>query len=381
MEGAVMTDNFFSNNDSNFYWFFGCVEDRDDPMRIGRVKLRILGYHTDDKEQLPTEDLPWAMPIMPANSASTSGIGWSPNGVVEGTWCWGFFMDGAEGQQPAFVGTINGIPASNGSGGGSGDGSGNSPTSGGSDGSGSGIKVDPAELEKLSNCDCTQLARSQLAGGNKANMQVIVKAAQEKGYPPKAIAGLLAIAGIECNFIPVNEKTGYTDVSVLKKNFSNVFNHPNPDAFARAIVAAGSVAGGNAIYGGRFGNAKTIPNKGSLVSTDPNQDGYKYRGRGFNQLTFRSGYAALGKAIGMGNQLVANPDLVNTMEVAAKVLTEFYFTKGVTKSQLKDENIGAILIKATGNDMRGGKGPSSHEQKSALYKCFMENYTKNGKFF
>jgi|688.fasta_scaffold03494_23 predicted chitinase len=377
---AVMTDNFFSNNDSNFYWFFGCVEDRDDPMRIGRVKLRILGYHTDDKEQLPTDDLPWAMPIMPANSASTSGIGWSPTGPVEGTWVWGFFMDGAEGQQPAFVGTINAVPESNGSGGGSGDGSGNSPTSGGSGGAGDGGKVDPAELAKLSNCDCTTLAKSQMARGNKANMQVIIKAGQSAGYPPKAIAGLLAIAGVECGFVPVNEDTRYTNVSVLKKEFSNVYNHPNPDAFARAIVAGGSVACANAIYGGRGGNAKTIPNTGSLVSTDKNQDGYKYRGRGFNQLTFKSNYAALGKAIGMGNQLVANPDLVNTIEVAAKVLTQFYFTAGLKKSQLNDDNIGGRLIKLTGNDMKGGKGPTSHEQKAALYKCFMENYTKNGNF-
>jgi len=140
-----MTDNFFSNNDSNFYWFFGCVEDRDDPMRIGRVKLRILGHHTDDKEQLPTEDLPWAMPIMPANCASTSGIGWSPTGPVEGTWAFGFFMDGAEGQQPAFMGTINAVPVSNGNGGGSdGDGSGNSPTSGGADGSGADFSIPPS---------------------------------------------------------------------------------------------------------------------------------------------------------------------------------------------------------------------------------------------
>jgi muramidase (phage lysozyme) len=140
-----MTDNFFSNNDSNFYWFFGCVEDRDDPLRIGRVKLRILGYHTDDKEQLPTDDLPWAMPIMPANSASTSGIGWSPTGPVEGTWVFGFFMDGAEGQQPAFLGTINAVPESNsGSGGSGGDGSGNSPTSGGADGSGADYSIPPS---------------------------------------------------------------------------------------------------------------------------------------------------------------------------------------------------------------------------------------------
>ena len=368
-----MADNFFSNNDSNFYWFFGCVEDRSDPMRIGRVRLRILGYHTDDTEQLPTDDLPWAMPIMPANSASTSGIGWSPTGPVEGTWVWGFFMDGAEGQQPAFVGTINAVPESNGSGGG-GDGSGNSPTSGGSDGKGGGSAVDPAELEKLKNCNCTTLAKSQMAKGNKANMQAIIKAGQDAGWPTKAIAGLLAIAGIECGFVPQSEGTRYTKPDVLKKSFSAVSKNKNPDAYARALVAAGSVATANAIYGGRYGNQPCIPE----VTTAP-LDGYKYRGRGFNQLTFKDNYRTVGRAIGMGDQLVANPDLVNTVPVAAKVLIQFYYSAGLKKSQLNEDGIAARLIRLTGNDMRGGKGPTSHEQKQALYKCFMENFEKNGK--
>lgn len=103
--------NFFSNNDQNFYWFFGVVEDRDDPMRLGRVKVRIIGYHTDDKSELPTSDLPWAMPILPVTSAATSGIGHSPTGVVEGTWVFGFFIDGNEGQQPAVLGTLPGRPS------------------------------------------------------------------------------------------------------------------------------------------------------------------------------------------------------------------------------------------------------------------------------
>ena len=373
-----MTDNFFSNNDSNFYWFFGCVEDRSDPMRIGRVKLRILGHHTDDKEQLPTDDLPWAMPIMPANSASTSGIGWSPTGPVEGTWCWGFFMDGAEGQQPAFVGTIAAAPQSNGGGGGGGGGgddTGNSPTSGGSDGKGGGGNVDPAELEKLKNCNCTALAKQQMASGNKSNMQVIIKTAQEAGWPNKAIAGLLAIAGVESRWVPQSEGTRYTNPTVLKKSFSAVSKHPNPDAYARALVAAGGVACANAIYGNRYGNQKCIPE----VTTAP-LDGYKYRGRGFNQLTFKDNYRAVGRAIGMGDQLVANPDLVNTVAVAAKVLIQFYYSAGLKKSQLNEDGIAARLIKLTGNDMKGGKEPSSHEQKQALYKCFMENFEKNGKF-
>ena len=47
-----------------FTWFQGVVEDHNDPEQIGRVKVRCLGIHTEDKETLPTEDLPWAMVMM-----------------------------------------------------------------------------------------------------------------------------------------------------------------------------------------------------------------------------------------------------------------------------------------------------------------------------
>lgn len=103
-------NNITSNNNPNFYWWFGVVEDRDDPLRLGRCRIRILGYHTDDKEELPTDHLPWAIPVMPSNSASTSGVGWSPTGAVEGSWCVGFFADGEDGQHPMFFGTVGAIP-------------------------------------------------------------------------------------------------------------------------------------------------------------------------------------------------------------------------------------------------------------------------------
>ena len=45
-----------------FIWFAGVVEDRQDPLKLGRVRVRCLGYHTDDRNVLPTEDLPWAFP-------------------------------------------------------------------------------------------------------------------------------------------------------------------------------------------------------------------------------------------------------------------------------------------------------------------------------
>jgi len=94
-------------NKDGFNWWIGVVENRHDPEKLGRCKVRIFGYHTDSKELLPTKDLPWCIPIQPITSAATSGLGSSPLGPVEGTWVIGFFLDGEDAQQPAMFGTIS----------------------------------------------------------------------------------------------------------------------------------------------------------------------------------------------------------------------------------------------------------------------------------
>ena len=104
-----MISNGFIGYD-RFVWFQGVVEDRMDPQKLGRLRVRILGHHTEDKTKIPTEDLPWAFPIMPISSASMNGIGEAPVGCVEGTWVIGFFRDGENCQEPVVFGTIGGIP-------------------------------------------------------------------------------------------------------------------------------------------------------------------------------------------------------------------------------------------------------------------------------
>jgi hypothetical protein len=86
--------------------FIGVVEDRNDPLKLGRCKVRIFGYHSESKELLPTKDLPWAIPIQPITSAAISGIGSAPLGPLPGTWVIGLFLDGEDCQQPAMFGTI-----------------------------------------------------------------------------------------------------------------------------------------------------------------------------------------------------------------------------------------------------------------------------------
>lgn len=92
-------------------FYSGVVEDRFDPLTLGRCKVRIVGLHTEDKKILPTESLPWAYPLQPITSAAMSGIGHSPVGPVEGTWVMIIFRD-QEQQIPVMIGTLGGIPQS-----------------------------------------------------------------------------------------------------------------------------------------------------------------------------------------------------------------------------------------------------------------------------
>ena len=102
-------NNFLGKN--NFIWFNGVVEDRQDPQKLGRLRVRCVGIHTDNKDDLPTSDLPWSQLIHPITSSGISGLGSSPGFIVEGTWVFGYFRDGYAMQEPMVIGTLPGKPA------------------------------------------------------------------------------------------------------------------------------------------------------------------------------------------------------------------------------------------------------------------------------
>ena len=104
-----MKTNFFGQD--GFVWFVGVVEDRQDPQKLGRVRVRALGYHTEDRNTLPTSDLPWAHPLIPITSSGVSGIGQTPLGLVEGSWVVGFFRDGNAAQEGVIMGSLPGKPS------------------------------------------------------------------------------------------------------------------------------------------------------------------------------------------------------------------------------------------------------------------------------
>lgn len=86
-----------------FVWWFGVIENRIDPLNLGRCQVRVFGRHTQDKSFIPTDDLPWALPMLPVNSSQTIVL-------KDGDMVVGFFTDGESSQQPIIMGVIPGIP-------------------------------------------------------------------------------------------------------------------------------------------------------------------------------------------------------------------------------------------------------------------------------
>jgi hypothetical protein len=88
---------------NGFIWWVGYVEDRKDPLKLGRCRVRCIGWHSTNKLQLPTNSLPWAVPNIPVNTP----IVYTPR---EGDMVFGFFLDGENAQEPVMLGSFPGIP-------------------------------------------------------------------------------------------------------------------------------------------------------------------------------------------------------------------------------------------------------------------------------
>ena len=102
-----MTTKFLG--EEGFRWFIGMVDDRDDPEKRGRVRVRVYGLHDPNISEAPTDTLPWATVLLPAVSASLKQVGISATGLQVGSTVFGFFMDGREGNMPVVLFSWPGI--------------------------------------------------------------------------------------------------------------------------------------------------------------------------------------------------------------------------------------------------------------------------------
>ena len=95
-------ENFLGKD--GFNWWMGVVESRDDPLHLGRCQVRIFGHHSDNVQEIPTNDLSWALPGYSPNS------GWVSSTPIKGDYVFGFFSDGASSQAPVMLAIFPGIP-------------------------------------------------------------------------------------------------------------------------------------------------------------------------------------------------------------------------------------------------------------------------------
>lgn len=143
--------------------------------------------------------------------------------------------------------------------------------------------------------------------------QQLIKAAIEAGITdPNEIAMLLAHAAHESGgFKFVEENLNYSSDRLLQI-FPRYFSAADAKKYGRDPVAIGNIA-----YGKRMGNK------------DPG-DGYKYRGRGFMQLTGRNNYEALAKKYPKAR----DPDWVSTPEGAAA--SAVYWWTSIAKGSIRN---------------------------------------------
>ena len=96
-----MQQNDFYGLSQQVRWI-GVIEDNKDPSQLGRCKVRIIGWYSDDKNLAPTVCLPWAQ------AQFSPGIK-SFTAPKVGEWVTGYFLDGKMAQYPVYDGILPGV--------------------------------------------------------------------------------------------------------------------------------------------------------------------------------------------------------------------------------------------------------------------------------
>ena len=169
---------------------------------------------------------------------------------------------------------------------------------------------------------------------------------------PNQQAALLGNIEHESGFQPISENLNYKP-SQLMKLWPNRFP---TETQAQSVASQGPQGIANNIYGGRMGN------------TDAN-DGWDYRGRGPLQITGKSNYAAVSKA--MGKDIVSDPDKLITDPTTAAESALAYWKINPDLGKLADAgNFQKVRLKING----GGIGA---EDADARVQDYLEKI-KNG---
>lgn len=183
--------------------------------------------------------------------------------------------------------------------------------------------------------------------GKKDNKSIVIYHALDFGMKDKnELAMYLAQLDHEsCGFSKLEEDLRYTGTTLMRLFASRVKNINNANIIARG----GPQAVANCIYQGRMGN--TAPG-----------DGYKYRGRGFIQLTGKDNYARYARISGI--DILENPDRLFNPEDASVISISFWTDKGGLEAAARAADVRRCTYLING-------GYNGLDERQSLFKKYL----------
>lgn len=159
-----------------------------------------------------------------------------------------------------------------------------------------------------------------LSENSRVIVEKIINRARTLGINDKfRLTAILTVALAEANFRPsISESFNYRtktpeDIARLRTIFSSKLKNKSDTEIKNIFSTQESAA--NFLYGGVFGNGP--------------KEGYKYRGRGFSQITFKNNYLAMNKLLAKNLSgklnpssfdIILDPDLANNELISIEIL-------------------------------------------------------------
>lgn len=140
-----------------------------------------------------------------------------------------------------------------------------------------------------------------------ANEQIVYNTLIGEGFSKESAAAIMGVVGGESAFLTLKE-TSYrnTDNERIRNIFPSRLGNAS-DSYLNQLKQS-DYDFFNAVYGGLYGNAAN--------------EGYKYVGRGFNGITFKSNYQNAKNKTGI--DFVNSPELMENPTYAAKALASYF---------------------------------------------------------
>jgi hypothetical protein len=111
LDQSAIQNNFIGRD--GFVWWIGQIAPLDSMKKQSsgggwgnRFKVRIMGYHPLNEDELSNEDLPWAQALIPTTSGSGAANVMTGVQLQPGDMVFGFFLDGDNAQVPVIMATF-----------------------------------------------------------------------------------------------------------------------------------------------------------------------------------------------------------------------------------------------------------------------------------